>query len=196
MRLKVPAVLVVAVLAAFVAPAQAVPLNSFQISAPGPLTSTDIVLLIENNDHFAILAAFFDTSGTTAIGPPAGLPLLIGGPPFAEVNNTGGSATFVGDDTMHWHYNFSDFATGDSFQFNWDPDILGQPSYGAIVAEQAGLKISLLTTQGLVTGILALDESRNLVAVIPSPTAVPEPTSLLLLGSGLTAYALRRRRQS
>ena len=121
----------------FVPLAHAAPIDTYEVTSPGPLDSFNIRIRIESADHVPVLAA-------------------------------------------QWRYDFPDaLDPGEFFEFNWDPDIVGDPSYGAIVSEQVGMSIDLITAVGTVSGVLAVDGD-HLSVVIPSPS-VPESSTILLL---------------
>lgn len=162
-------------------------INSFDVTAPGPLNSGNIQVIIMDNDTFSIGRITFDTSGTHSIGD--GTPLVIDpAGPFNIVNNTGGTASFFGSGTS-WGFNFSSFDTGEDFSFNWDPDIASNPNYGAVISELVGTVVTIdVVGNGQVSGTMQIvgDTGNPFVGVnIPSPAEVPEPTTMLLIGSGL-----------
>lgn len=96
-------------------------------------------------------------------------------------------------------FDFTGFNTGESFSFSWDPDIASDADYGAVLGEQEGMGITLLTSGGTVSGSLAvigIGAEQSLQAVIESPTGVPEPGTLALLGIALGVIGFARRRTS
>ena len=125
-------------------------------------------------------------------------PLTSEPPPFNVIPPPGGTATFFQNTDTLFGFDFTGFNNGETFSFDWDPDIAGDLDYGARVIEQVGTLITLVTAGGTVSGTLQIDPVQdNLVAVIESPaTGVPEPGSLALLGAALAGFAFARRRVS
>jgi len=169
----------------------AAPVDTYEVRSPGPADSGDIKIIIENNDHFDLLSIKFDTSGTMSIGD--GTPLVIDGSTFVHVLNGVASATFVAISATMWRIDFTGFNTGDSFEFNWDPDIASDSGYGATVGEQHGMTVDLTTANGIVSGVMQLNQDGSVSVVIPSP--VPEPMTLALFGLGLAGIGFARARK-
>jgi PEP-CTERM motif len=105
--------------------------------------------------------------------------LTIVAPTFTLPPPAGGEATFETPFIL----------TPDSFLvFAFDPNVIRLPVAGSgrattrfIITDEPGLGL-VYTTQGITCGF------------DPSPAAVPEPASLLLVGGGLAAVWARRRR--
>lgn len=171
----------------------------FTITSPGPLDALfPTTLRIDNADGFDLLRATFDLSGTEAAAPGT-QPLIIEPPPFNVVAPPGGTATFFQDTDTVFGFVFTGFNNGETFSFDWDPDIAGNVDYGAQVIEQVGMLITLDTAGGTVSGTLQVDPAQaNLIAIIESPpvAGVPDPGSLALLGAALAGFAFARRRMS
>ena len=89
------------------------------------------------------------------------------------------------------------FVQGDRVQFGADIDGLGSKLGGALGA-YGGVQISVVLEDGRTgTANFTTDTSVNSGAIVQiSPTAVPEPHSLALVGAGLLALYARQRRFS
>ncbi|MCC6610766.1 MAG: PEP-CTERM sorting domain-containing protein [Burkholderiales bacterium] len=167
----------------------------FNVTAPGPLSSTDISLRIDNDDGFDLLKVTFDLSTTKSFA--SGNPPLTFGGIVSTTPPAGGTATVFGTlQSTSFGFDFTSFNNGEWFSFSWDPDIATDSSYGAVVSEMAGMGIELVTSGGTVSGTLRVDSDRlGLVATIDSPTGVPEPGTVGLLGIGAALLGLARRRR-
>lgn len=164
--------------------------GSFLIFNAGPANTTNFSVNVANNDGFDLTKITFDLTNTEAAA--AGTQTLVFGGSFGLVPPPGGTAVGFGvQDSLTFGFNFTSFNTGEDFDFSWDPDILGNASYGAILSEAVGTIVTLVTTGGTVSGVLALDRTGNLVAEIASP--VPEPTSLALVVVALCGLGVARR---
>ncbi len=84
---------------------------------------------------------------------------------------------------------------GKSFSFGWDPDIVGDPIYGATIGELAGrILVTLYATEGKYCGLMGVTGD-FLTADLCCFQPAPLPGGLLLLGSGLLGLVgLRFRR--
>ena len=168
--------------------------GTFTVTTAGPLNSTSITTTIQNDDGFDLLRVTFGLAGTTAI--PGGQLVIDNGGHFGEVGPPGGTFAYFqananGGGFSTFGYDFTGFNTGKAFSFAWDPDRPADANYGAIVSETMGMSVTLLTSGGTVSGTMQI-VGPNVVAVIDSPSSVPEPTTFLLMGAGLVGLASRR----
>ncbi len=154
--------------------------QTFTIVNPGPLDSSLIVTSIFNDDNYEVLFAIFDTTGTSALNGSG--PLVFGG--LGSVTDPSeGTSSLILQRADRWHFFFTGFTTGKSFTFSWNPDTASDPGYSAVVAELAGIEVSLGTTGGLVYGTMhVLDDS---VGVTLDLLPVPEPGTAALIVVGL-----------
>jgi hypothetical protein len=150
--------------------------SAYQVYSGGPLTSVNIDFFVNNNGPATINSIQFDLLTPFVIDPPA----------FNVVAPAGGTAiefdTLVGGQFAKFGFNFTSFDVGDTFSFRWDPDIVGNSSYGAIISDLAGTVVHLATSAGALCGNMQVAGDHLQTTFCPP---VPIPGSLLLLGSAL-----------
>lgn len=156
-----------------------------------PNSGTNIRFTVLNDDGFDITQIKFDLSTTFSDAP--GNPPLVVDSTFGEVGPTGGTATAFSMGQFIFGYDFTSFNHGETFGFNLDPDIAGDPSYGAVTTELIGAGVWVTTTGGTVHGTIGM-MGRDLGAWIDSPD-VPEPTTYALFALGLAGIAALRRKK-
>jgi hypothetical protein len=189
MRRLVRALVIAAFVLGVAGSASAAPIAS--IVSPGPLNSVSIVLQVFNTGTSNLTSVLFNLAGTSSSVP--GQSLIIDPPPFNVTGPAGGTAVYNQISTSLWGYNFTGFDPGEMVSIQWDPDIAGDPSYGAIVSEQVGMVVTVTTSGGFTgSGTMAI-EGQDVAAHIA--TTVPEPTVLTLFGLGLVGVGVIRRRR-
>lgn len=172
--------------------ASAASAGTFTIFNAGPAGTFNFNVDVRNDDGFDLSKITFDLSGTVA---------LVGGGPlvfdsaFGITPPPGGTATVFGvSGGTTFGFDFTGFNTSETFAFSWDPDIAGDPGYGAVLSEADGTIVTLVTSGGTVSGTMHLNARGDLVAVIDSP--VPAPGTLALAGLALVGLGLARRARS
>jgi hypothetical protein len=166
-----------------------------QLTVFNPNSSASIDTLIRDaTAGLTVNKITFDTSSThvgsnhividTSSTPTIGLP--------------GGSGTFFGGASL-FGFSFTGFSAVKSAIFNWDPDIVGNSSYGASASDLLGMVITAETSSGIYNGVysaMTFNNARGYGATLTA--AVPEPSTYLLMALGLVGlgFVSRRRRRS
>jgi PEP-CTERM motif len=159
--------------------------GSYDVYSSGPLGSTSIDFFIADSGPSSISKITYSLQDSYVIDSS--------NPIFNVVNPAGGTSTyFVNGSFNAFGFNFTSFDVGDSFSFSWDPDKVGDPSYGAIISELAGTQVTLVTGAGTLNGTMVIDPTQNHLVTVFSQ--VPEPLTLMLLGLGLVGVASLRKR--
>jgi hypothetical protein len=156
----------------------------------------DIHTFAYNDSAADILSITFDFSGATASD---GSEIVLGGNPISVTEPAGGSATYFGSGAL-FGFQFTGFAPGKQFGFQWDPDSAFNDNYSAIGSELRGGVVTVATTLGTYAGTLDWIDGAPAqgldVGVRLQVAAVPEPGAMaLLLAGGGVAWGTRQARR-
>jgi len=162
-------------------------------STSGPDSSSGIDMFFNNLGPEDVLGLTIDASGTTSI---AGPPLIFEN---YSPGGTAGPATFNGTlntSILSFSWGAGGFASGMTFNLSLDPDIAGNSSYGAIIAELLGTTVTAtLAGGGIFHGVFVDDPAQGAglkLSAIPLPGALP----LMILGLGMLGAVGSRMRKA
>ena len=187
-RITVVALMALA-LACMASPASA----AYQVYTAGPLSTFSIDFFISNGGPGTIPRIEYDLTDTKSLA--AGNPPLTIQSPIASQSGVTASPFYSNlaappDEYYGFGFDFTGFTSGNTFTFNWDPDIASDRGFGGIMGELSGSKVTLFTDGGTIAGVLLPDERQFRLEM----QAVPVPGTLLLFGPGLAFLAALKRK--
>ena len=180
--LKQAGLLAALVVGFFASGAQAAVVGSFN----GPDSSTAVIVNFANNGSPNI--------STITLG--GGTALNIN---WDALNSTGGTAATPAiaflppnNQFLRFSWGATGFASGSTFTASLDPDVVGNPAFGAIVSDLLNLIVTISFFDGSVINTKFIDNPAQGAGLQLAP--IPLPAALPLFVTGLGAVWLARRR--